>query len=641
MSLCDESCPVRSYRTDYNIDSLQSDDGKSQPPYQPSAHGTLPIWDRRLRPTQIRILCIEPGHIDTPVVTFLSIANMTFYDGVELDDTKESITYEALSYSWGSPAQTSSIQCNGHKIPVRMSLYDALIHLRLPDKPRYIWVDALCINQSDNEEKSVQVFRMSSVYYKAVKVIAYLGQTYSCSGSALQLLEKADLRKAHANTCRRGFKYLLLSLQLLLKAPWFTRTWVRQEVFMANRLDVQSGFVSLDWERFVANATALLTQGQSMSIATHDSHEYHLLTRVPATLHLLRQGNAEDKAKVVLKDVHRSESHDRDLDVVLRGSKHFDASDPRDFVYGVASMTTAQFHHKSSELHPNPLEEASIKIDYRLSVQSVYENTTVYLMQQARSVDPMFFAYETRRQGTSQEEYASWCPDWSLLPEKSVLDWVWSAMEQVEQDRGLNTRILYHHFKSVTDHEQPRYQNRTPLFANIAHMRDRPVDCPVLCTQGELVCSGLISGHLKGYTCDPEKMLEFEDSWWKQEWKSEYVPVQIGPLDTPGGKSRLFQPRWIPSAFTRKSARPAARAPMSWREGDVVAYIRSSSLLAVLRPATKTNSYRLVGPLISSRWTDTFMEVREYSRGNNFSSMHEAFMAFYNQELPLQNLVLI
>ncbi|KAL8846928.1 MAG: hypothetical protein Q9221_008016 [Calogaya cf. arnoldii] len=319
MSLCDESCPVRNYRTDYNIDSLRSDDGKSQPRYQPSANGTLPIWNQRLRPTQIRVLCIEPGHIDASMVMFLSIANMTFYDGVELDETKESITYEALSYSWGSPNQTSSIQCNGHNIPVRMSLYDALIHLRLPDKPRYIWVDALCINQADNEEKSVQVFRMSSVYYKAAKVIAYLGQTYSCSGPALQLLEKADPRKTHPNTCLEGLKYLLLSLQLLLKAPWFTRTWVRQEVFMANRLDVQTGFVSLNWERFRADTTALLIKYQSLSIAANESHEFRVLTRTPASLRFLRQGNAEDKAKVVLKDVHRSGSHGRDLDVVLRG----------------------------------------------------------------------------------------------------------------------------------------------------------------------------------------------------------------------------------------------------------------------------------------------------------------------------------
>ena len=68
----------------------------------------------------------------------------------------------------------------------------------------------------------------------------------------------------HADLCHEGFNHLLLGVQLLLEAPWFTRTWVRQEAFMADSLDVQMGFASLDWQRFAINATALLTQGQSL-----------------------------------------------------------------------------------------------------------------------------------------------------------------------------------------------------------------------------------------------------------------------------------------------------------------------------------------------------------------------------------------
>ncbi|CAL8581706.1 hypothetical protein XPA_007391 [Xanthoria parietina] len=80
-----------------------------------------------------------------------------------------------------------------------------------------------------------------------------------------------------------------------------------------------------------------------------------------------------------------------------------------DMVYGVTS---------------NPSEEASIKIDYRLPVRRVYKNTTISLIQQARSVDSLFLAYKIRRQGSSWEEILSWCPDWSLLLEESVLDWL-------------------------------------------------------------------------------------------------------------------------------------------------------------------------------------------------------------------------
>ena len=360
MEVCGEDCPIRNFRTPYTVDSLQSDQEKSQPHHKASTTHTLPIWNQRLRPTQIQLLCIQPGDICMPIITSLSIAKMTFYDGVQLEDTRESITYEALSYSWGAPTETMSVQCNKYDISVRTTLYNALLHLRLKDSSRCIWVDALCINQDDNEEKSVQVSRMSSVYYKADKVVAYLGKQSDCSDAALQLLADMDPNKTHTDLCHQGPKHFILSVQLLLKAPWFTRTWVRQEVFMANSLDVQTGFVSLDWGKFVSNVTALLQQGRSIFPAP----EARLLIKIPVSLHLLHQGDAEDKANVVLQAVHGSGCRGRDLDVVLRGSQHFEATDPRDFVYGVASMTTAGFNHTSSPFQPSRLEEASIDIDY-------------------------------------------------------------------------------------------------------------------------------------------------------------------------------------------------------------------------------------------------------------------------------------
>ena len=70
-------------------------------------------------------------------------------------------------------------------------------------------------------------------------------------------------------------------------------------------------------------------------------------------------------------------------------------------------MTTAKFDHPSSTSPLNPSEEASNKIDYRLPVESVDENTTICLMQPIRSVDSLFFTYKTRRQGSSQEQSLS------------------------------------------------------------------------------------------------------------------------------------------------------------------------------------------------------------------------------------------
>lgn len=172
------------------------------------------------------------------------------------------------------------------------------------------------------------------------------------------------------------------------------------------------------------SATAFLTQGPSIFDAMKDSCGYRPLLQIPASLHLICQGGTEDKANLVLGAVHRSRPHSRNLDIVLRGPKLFEASDPRDLAYVVASMMTAKFDHPSSTFSPNPSEEASVKIDYRLPMKSFYETTTICLMQKAQSVDAMFFAYQTRRQGSSQEEFLRWYLDASLLLEESVLDWL-------------------------------------------------------------------------------------------------------------------------------------------------------------------------------------------------------------------------
>ncbi|KAI1177893.1 HET-domain-containing protein [Nemania sp. FL0916] len=83
--------------------------------------------------------------------------------------------YEALSYVWGDLSDPQYVFLEGDKpVPVTRSLYSALRSLRLQRGGRKLWVDALCINQSDHEEKKVQLALMKRVYRQAEKVIAYM-----------------------------------------------------------------------------------------------------------------------------------------------------------------------------------------------------------------------------------------------------------------------------------------------------------------------------------------------------------------------------------------------------------------------------------------------------------------------------------
>ncbi|KAI0468342.1 HET-domain-containing protein [Xylaria cf. heliscus] len=83
--------------------------------------------------------------------------------------------YEALSYVWGDPGDPQHIFFDGGvPFPVTRNLYAALRSLRLPHSGRKLWIDALCIDQSNYEEKNVQLGLMTRVYQQAEKVIAYL-----------------------------------------------------------------------------------------------------------------------------------------------------------------------------------------------------------------------------------------------------------------------------------------------------------------------------------------------------------------------------------------------------------------------------------------------------------------------------------
>jgi hypothetical protein len=102
-----------------------------------------------------------------------SITQINFEDG----------GYQALSYEWGSLEQPFGILVRGAKheelghIALTKNLFDALGDLHnCPDiESKRFWVDQICINQADEEEKGHQVELMASIYRHASRVITYLG----------------------------------------------------------------------------------------------------------------------------------------------------------------------------------------------------------------------------------------------------------------------------------------------------------------------------------------------------------------------------------------------------------------------------------------------------------------------------------
>jgi hypothetical protein len=170
------------------------------------------------------------------------------------------LKYEALSYAWGeerspTPVVVKSYGSERSFIEVTQNLATALIYLRHKSEARVLWIDALCINQEDIEERSSQVARMTDVYRLAHRVVVWLGpeseedrsskalSTLRDIGSQIEIdwnlsvmraTNQGDSPLAGNTISLRLDQNSRSSLLMVINRPWFERLWVQQEIALAN-----------------------------------------------------------------------------------------------------------------------------------------------------------------------------------------------------------------------------------------------------------------------------------------------------------------------------------------------------------------------------------------------------------------------
>lgn len=131
---------------------------------------------------------------------------------VSLGDDSE---YEALSYIWGEKRGTKLAYCNNAKVLVAESLSLTLKRFRREPRRRRLWVDAMCINQDDNEDRVQQVRMMGQIYKHAQCVIVWLGEADQLEDTEATFAHACSLTKdsktIRPNMCRMGERQLHLS----------------------------------------------------------------------------------------------------------------------------------------------------------------------------------------------------------------------------------------------------------------------------------------------------------------------------------------------------------------------------------------------------------------------------------------------
>lgn len=298
----------------------------------------------------IRLLRLEKGYSAEPLRCELFEACLHEVDG---------IPYEALSYTWGDASAKREITVNQRPFNITANLDAALQALRLPHQDRLLWVDAICIDQASDAEKSHQVGQMRLVYKLAEKVIIWLGPSSEDSDIFMSLAKTLDLHASRTKAWEQEwesivvanggpaadiFRRAYVALEELLARPWFRRVWILQEVASARSAVVVCGAKQVPARTF-AQMPALL------GIEKVDSHVQAVLDIMPGPL---RQKSWW--------------TSNRDLSTLLRKFRFSQAGDPRDRIYALLGISSDAYSQKV------------IPPDYGADIGTVVQRTISHLL---------------------------------------------------------------------------------------------------------------------------------------------------------------------------------------------------------------------------------------------------------------------
>jgi hypothetical protein len=303
----------------------------------------------------IRLLELLPGHYPSKHRPACRIRHAS------LD---EDPSFLALSYVWGGEGDTTTILVDERPFRVTRNLSEALTGL-IRRKATVIWVDAICINQQDNNEKGIQVQMMRSIYQRATKVIFWLGQQEQHDKAAIRLMSIfVEKHKVFSDLePLRGMPLVQIGLPSydpgwigwasLLSRPWFGRIWIVQEFLNATQSEFMTGDLRIPSDRliwFAYATTVCAALGQvvaSHSVKIRNNRDLLLRSFALGIDTHIRAIDGVDDTRI--------------FDLWTR-SQLLGATDPRDRVYALLSTQTMV---------------GLDMIDYSKDVVTVYEEIAV------------------------------------------------------------------------------------------------------------------------------------------------------------------------------------------------------------------------------------------------------------------------
>lgn len=364
--------------------------------------------------------------------------------------------YEALSYAWGDHSQLRTIEVNDSEFEVTSNLHAALNRLRLSNSDRVLWIDAICIDQTNLDERADQVSKMRQIYQRAQHVLVWLGKESEDSALAMRLLERLGGGREHTDGLESEFgewygpqyefmkgygdparklneeriihglsKLALLSPaevgeagwtaidRLLLGRNYWERVWIIQEVTYARGITVYCGQDTLDWSVF-----KYLPMRKDWPNYPQEARRLRETTLASGLVRLLssRQNSREPS---------RSLGFEKESSTLLNWLTNFwdcGSTDPRDKVYALLGLPSIDY------------DMVLPKVNYKDEVATIYGQIALAIMEQERTLDVLCLPHpdlEDNRHGLP-----SWVPDWTTKPTTAPILDVYSGLRRSYKASG-------------------------------------------------------------------------------------------------------------------------------------------------------------------------------------------------------------
>lgn len=339
---------------------------------------------------EIRLLVVKRSAWMRPSLIEASLIHVSLN---EYMGDEPCVQYEAISYRWGDAKKVDFMLIDGADFQLTRSAFNVLMARRSLHKERTLWIDAVCINQSHQNEKSRQIQMMQDICRCAYRVIVVPDVGWQMRLAANTLLEmETALALPWGDALEFGLVYSARrsGLSALLLNEYFSRSWILQEVALGYEVELYLGGIYFPWNQYFQSVKLLLAPERQYLLASDPQRSGLAIGRPNVTtITMMRYGLVEFAEEITLELI------------LLTTAAHFNATDARDKVFSILGLTT------------DDTQSALLRPDYTKSPEKVFKDLAVYLFSRPK---PSIHLLALAGVGFPQSRRAlpSWVPDLSL-----------------------------------------------------------------------------------------------------------------------------------------------------------------------------------------------------------------------------------